>query len=43
MAVVFLLAGMAFRDVGLIQPNDSHVPALTSASDGIWFRPPPAA
>jgi hypothetical protein len=43
MAVMFLLAGMAFRDVSLIQPNDSHVPALTSASDGIWFRPPPTA
>lgn len=43
-AVVFLLAGMALsRDIGLIQPSDSRVPASTSASDGIWFRPPPTA
>jgi hypothetical protein len=44
MAVAFLLAGMALsHEVDLIQPSDSVVPAVTSASDGIWFRPPPTA
>ena len=44
MAVVFFLTGMELsHEVGLVQPSNSVVPTFTSASDGIWFRPPPTA